>query len=233
MNRFVATAAATAVVALAVGGSATEAAFVVTADPARPLVNGLEQITFRVSAATGANLLAPGSADPADDQDAISTLDGTFSVVGGAAALSVPGTAAQYPARTTNISDFEASGDPPANPPRSFANFPSTAGAIVRSPDANLTASLDGVWFTTNFAQRIRPLDTTPADGFDQTLLARVFVTPGAQVSFDGVFQSYNSVDGPISFTSAAVPEPASAGLLMAAGLVATSLAGRRHRVRG
>lgn len=221
MNRFVLT---TAAVTALVAGVSVEAAFIVAADATRPLVNGFEQITFRVIAATAPNLIRVNSNDPADDQDAISTLDGTFSVVGGSLALSTPGTAIQFPGRTTNASDFEANGDAPANPPRSFVNYSATAGTISRSPDANLASSIDGVWFTTAFSQWIRPIDTTPLDGFEQTMLARVFVTPGADVSFSGLYQSYNSVDGALSFSS--VPEPTTLAVL---GLGAGGLLRRRR----
>ena len=65
-----------------------------------------------------------------------------------------------------------------------------------------------GGWFTT-VAGGIQPQGTNGSTG----ILAQMFVTPGEDVNFTGVYSTYGSNSAPITF-GAAVPEPASLSLL-------------------
>jgi hypothetical protein len=209
-------------VAVAALGTAAEAGLIVSSS--RETGGTYDAITFRVSGFTGADLTyVPTIANPFN---AVSGIEGTFTAVGTSAVLSTPGNNSQYIARTTNA--FAGT------PNTSFANFDLTvAGVFSRNPAGSTTpTALTGSWFTTGDGSptgtRIRPVDTSVGptnDDFDQTLLATFFVTPGADVSFAGQFNSYANTGQPLSFSS--VPEPTA---LAALGLAGGAILRRRRR---
>jgi hypothetical protein len=221
MKRFVTTTAAAAALLIGTAGAA-QAALIIESTRTGTNVNGFDEITFRIAGYTGANATSTGSpSDPNDGgTDTISGIQGTFAAVGAGATLSVPGTAATFRNGTTN-----ADGTVRENPPKSYANFDSTAGTFTRDPATAVPTTVTGTWFTADSTLRLRAADITPADEFEQTLLAQVYVTPGADVSFDGVFNSYVGTSQPLSFTS--VPEPA--GLALVSLGVGAALLRRRR----
>jgi hypothetical protein len=210
--------------ALLAGGAAAEAALLVSAQRTGTNINGFDEITFSITGYTGANATSTGSpTDPNDGGiDTVSGIQGTFSAIGAGAELSFPGTTTTVIRNNTTNVD----GTTRENPPKSYANFDSAAGTFTRTPNDATPSSLNGTWFTADSTLRLRPTDITVGgtdDGFDQTMLAQVYVTPGADVSFDGVFNSYVGTSQPLTFTS--VPEPG-----VFAGLAAVGLLGLRRR---
>lgn len=130
---------------------------------------------------------------------------------------------------------------------RSFVNLELTAGTPTPSSGVveNLT-SYSYAWLTTgnnlnpNTATSTRTrLDTVDRNTgpFDQTLLARIFVTPGTTVSFSGHVNTAAGLNTPISFSFTSVPEPSTLVLAFIglAGVVASgaSATSRRRRKKG
>jgi hypothetical protein len=72
-----------------------------------------------------------------------------------------------------------------------------TAGDFARTPlnDATPTA-FKGTWFATGSAFFLRPTNTPDSLDLDNTILAQVYVTPGAHVSFTGLFNTATGATG-------------------------------------
>jgi hypothetical protein len=178
--------------------------------------SGFDRVTFTLSSFTGA--------DASTLNNKVTSLKGTFSAVGASATLSVIGTAASAPdADGFTYIDYTLRGNPDATVtyagPRSFVNL-STATApsdFARTPDSQTPTSFAGGWFTTNTAQQF----------VVNSVIARIFVTPAADVSFTGLFNSTANTGATLAFTSAAVPEPGTLALAAIGGL---GLLARRRR---
>lgn len=194
--------------------SAAHAGLIVTGT--RTAGTTYDQLTFRLTGLTGADAtyVPTGTFDAVNG---VSLIQGTFTASSGAT-LSVPGTDTQYIIRTTNA--FAGT------PNDSYVNFDSVINSdFARTPSGSTTpTALKGTWYTTGDGSvdgtRLRIVDTSPTDGLDETIVAEMFVTHGADVSFNGVYSTYASITQPLSFTSA-TPEPASLGLLAAGSLLA------------
>jgi hypothetical protein len=172
---------------------------------------------------------------------------GTWTGVGGNLGVSSLGGSDWVP-RTT---DYNSS-----TPLESFVNLESTATPIPNQPDfargagsAGSYASFTGSWFTQGLpggtqqdwqGRCLGPYDMSPPglpydDQFDETLLAKIYVTSGGEVTFDGSFgAAYNDEPPPalayvpVRF-STAVPEPSVLDLL-ATGLIAAAICVWRKR---
>lgn len=204
-----------AAAAVLISGGAADAGLVLSVARTGTNVNGFDEISVKLTGYSGPDATFAGT-------DRVNSLTGTFTVSGGGT-LSAPGTATSYKANTTNNVGGRN------NPPNSYVNFDSIlSGDFARSPATATPASLTGTWYTTDPTLYLRPVDTTPLDGFDQTLFAQVYVTPGTGVSFSGQYNSDAVQAAAVTFTS--VPEPAAAGWVGLAGVVALA---RRRPVRG
>lgn len=184
-------------------------------------VNGtFDDLTFRITGWDGVDATYSGGIN------SLSTLQGTWTVSGsGSPTISVPGTTANWQGRTTNFSYLQ--GFPVTSPPASWVNFDNTVGVFGRGPDtptpttfgAIVGPTFDATWFTTEAGvgvptKRLVPNGTVNGTtGVDQGLIAEIFVTPGANVGFTGVYNSAALVKAPLTMTSN-VPEPVSLGLL-------------------
>lgn len=222
MKRFM-----TGAAAVLIAGGHAQAGATFSATRTGTNINGFDEITFLV---TGFNDV--GSPDASTAGNGITSLQGTFTAIGTGAELAVPGAnEAQARSRTTNT-DFEAR----ENPAESYVNFDTvvlTAGDFARTPlnDPTPTA-FKGTWFTTGSEFFLRPTNTPDSLDLDNTILAQVYVTPGADVSFSGLFNTATGATGvnqPISVTS--VPEPTTLGAMTAGALAV--LARRRTRRAG
>lgn len=217
------------IVGLGMASSAQGALLVSSTRTPAPGFAGFDLIEFHVAGYTGPDNV-PGNT--------ISGLEGIFSASPGAE-LSVSGTESTsttptsvgWRQRTTNNSTNVSQPGP-----RSFLNFEAWANgpATGRTPaDDNTPTSFGHTWFTTGTGDadgtRLRPVDTSVGandDGFDQTLLAKIFVTSGGNVSFSGLYNSNAGLGQPLVFSSAPVPEPAAFALL---GIGALGLLSRRR----
>jgi hypothetical protein len=103
-----------------------------------------------------------------------------------------------------------------------FTRVAGTGGYTVVSSGSGATA---GSWYADKDitpSQDLSAFDadagTESDDGIDETLLAKMYVTKGADVSFSGAFGFSNGTTPNASFTTVAVPEPGTLAML-AAGL--------------
>jgi hypothetical protein len=211
--------------------SAAHAGVIVTSSRGPSAASGWDEITFTLTGYNGADATFVGV-------NRINSLSGTFTAVGSGAVLSAPGTASAFRNLTTNgLANDGTKGDD-YNPPRSYVNFDSTINDTLNTPFSRTPSGVTptsftsgtGGWFTSTTDNYLRLIDTTVGpndDEVSQTLVAQIYVTPGADVSFTGLYNSDASNSQAVSFSSVLVPEPAAIGLLSMAGV---SLLRRRLR---
>lgn len=236
--------AATAAAAL---GSVAHAGLIVTETRTPGIVaqNGTyDEITFKLT-----SLTSPDTATgPLNQPAGLLLLSGTFSAVNApgmtGAVLAGPGdsSAAQtgngywedYIVKGTGGVGTISSANGSSTYAASFVNFPSivpadTSRSGTGSSTQDSSGSVSGIlgesssfksdWFNTSAL--------TPGPN---TKLAQIFVTPGADVSFNGTYSTYSPQQlAPVSFGAASTPEPASVGLL---ALPAACLLARRRRAQ-
>lgn len=175
-----------------------------------------DEIDFTISSFNGADNTEGPVVDHGTNPAQLLDLIGTFSAVGTGAVLAVPGdntstdkgywekfingqtTPGNAIASFVNLADLN-----PVNVSRSGSGTQTTSGSKL-TDIYGTSASLSGEWFSTS------------PDGVQAgTLLASIFVTPGADVSFNGEYATYDTITPfkAVTFTSA-VPEPASLSLL-------------------
>ena len=110
---------------------------------------------------------------------------------------------------------------PPA--PMSYLNFESVTTSDTskwgRTGNGNAFESFMGSWYTNTGSNKLSPIDTIPGDGIDQTLIAMMYVSTGADVIYSGQmgFSTNHVLSG--SFSTQQVPEPCTIALL-ATGLM-------------
>ena len=143
-------------------------------------------------------------------------LEGTWTAHGGSFYLG--GSSMSWKGLTDN-NDYAGS-----TPPQSYVNFDSiVSSAFARTGASNLYTPFTGAWFTTEPAAKLTPVDPDLEDGFDQTLLAKMYVTKSTTaVSFLGYtgwggWGFTGSVDKSGGFNT--IPEPSTLALL-ASGLI-------------
>ncbi len=97
-------------------------------------------------------------------------------------------------------------------PPLSFVNLNVNANDLTRVGSGSAYTSFSGTWFTTEPAVWLQPVDPDLDDGFDQTLLATMYVTKG--------YFAISTPDSQVSLTNGTVapiyygPEPGTLTLL-------------------
>jgi hypothetical protein len=138
------------------------------------------------------------------------------------AVLGLTGTTAQRAVRTTN-----AVGSGIAN--QTYLNFDSQQ-SLTFVGSTNAYTSVAGTWFTTDTTLRLFPGDIegeSGSDGFDNSLLGKIYVSTGFVPNLSGTANTaVVGVGGNVSDSLTFVPEPTVLGF---AGLVAMGL-GRRRR---
>ena len=108
-------------------------------------------------------------------------------------------------------------------PPQSYVNFNLTNDNATWSRTSigdSLYSSFQGALFTTNSDAKLRIVDPDLTDGFDQTLIAKMYVSTGAGISFTGNIGLSNR--DPIyvgGFSVQPVPEPGTIVLLAVGAL--------------
>jgi len=114
-----------------------------------------------------------------------------------------------------------------SSPPQSFVNMEATTGGPPGGwsefTGAGVYETLSGGWYTATMIPKLEAEDTV-ADGFDATLIATMYVSTGAEVSFTGQFGfSNNSNLYDTTIGTAEIPEPSTLALLACglAGLLA------------
>jgi hypothetical protein len=118
-------------------------------------------------------------------------------------------------------------------PPQSYVNFNLTNDNATWNRSlisGSLYGSFQGALFTTNSDAKLRVVDPDLNDGFDQTLIAKMFVSTGAGVTFSGNIGLSNR--DPVyvgSFSVQSIPEPCSLALLIAGALTGALIWRRRH----
>ncbi len=159
----------------------------------------LDKIDFHITGLTGAQA-----------GDFINAISGTWTGIGGTINLST--SALGWKGATGLNSSFKA----PAAP-LSFVNFNSNAGDLARVGSGSAYSSFGGSWFTTEPAVWLQPVDPDLGDGFDQTLLASMYITKGANVGFAG--EGSMAVAGQVFPVAFASPEPGTLALLITGAL--------------
>ena len=108
-----------------------------------------------------------------------------------------------------------------SSPPQSFVNM-EVAGGGPPGGWSEYTApgfypTLTGGWYTNLMIPKLEAVDTA-ADGFDATLIAKMYVTTNADVSFTGQF-GFDNNSNLYDYTITTIPEPSTLALL-ACGLL-------------
>ena len=195
-------------VCIVVFGSALVANAGITASYTRTVYDGsMDEVSFHVASIDGAQTGA-----------LLQLMEGTWTVAGGGL----------YLAGTTGFLD-NWMGETACNlvsgssPPQSFVNLQITTDG----PPAGwseytvpgMYETLRGGWYTSTGIPKLEAVDGA-ADGFDATLIAKMYVSTGANVDFVGQFgfsDNSNLYDHTIGTT--VIPEPSTLALL-ACGLV-------------
>ena len=194
-------------VCIIVFGSALVANAGITASYTRtPAAGSTDEIAFHVSSIDG------------DQAGALLQLmEGTWTVTGGG--LYLAGSSFAWKTQTTcDLLTGSAA-------PQSFVNMeattPGPTGGWNEYTGAGMYETLRGGWYTNLTIPKLEAVDPSPSDGFDATLIAKMYVTTGADVDFVGQFgfsDSSNLYDQTIG-TGEIIPEPSTLALL-ACGLV-------------
>jgi len=183
---------------------------------------GFDSIVFKLSGFTGADATPPDPSQFGGNVQSLLGINGTWTVTGGA--ISLPGANLGQASANTKLG-FQGD-DSVIGTPRSFVNFENnTDMQLTGWTTANKTsAALSGAWYTTgdslppgdpanvdpvggSNATRLTPVDQYPPpdNTFDQTLLARMLITTGSTITFNGTYSTYNSVNAPVTFSFGAV----------------------------
>ena len=198
-----------------------------------------DQITFTLTGLNGTDTQTGPSGQPAS----VILVKGTFSAIGSGAVLAVPGdgtttddgywenfiTSARGGQHILINNDTAATFSYAASDVRLPNLVPQdtsrtgTGTATMDSTGAAATingtsSAFTGDWFANAGSAGVAPTAT----------LAQIYVTPGADVTFNGFYSTWSSNNAPVTFTSIGVPEPAGISLL------ATSVGGflLRRRMR-
>lgn len=158
-------------------------------------------------------------------------LEGTFSLTEPGAWFSLGGTAFNWKDNTRSAV-VTGLGSPQAS-----VNFLTTftAAEWSRTPSGSGYSTLTGSWLTfpptpPDVDYRLTPVDPNLGDGFDQTLLATMYINNGSWVQFDGEF-GFDQGGTPVTIPGGfLVPEPGTLVLLGMAGLALLAYAWRHRR---
>jgi hypothetical protein len=209
------------VLATLLAGAAVSQAAVVVSVMKSGTVGGFDDYLVKITALTGNDNNGGSAGQPRG----VITLTGTFTATSGT--LSVPGSTAGQISTGLGNGGSQASNN-------TFVNMDSVS-SVTRSPNNATPTSVTANWAVLGGSDFfLSDVDNTPADGFDQTLLAQVAVSTGGAWSFTGQVgtqgqDAANQAPSTLTFSSPApVPEPAAIGLTGVAAVAA--LARRRRR---
>ncbi|HEV2689014.1 MAG TPA: hypothetical protein VGV35_10675 [Bryobacteraceae bacterium] len=236
---------ASGIVAL-VAATAAQAGLMITSSRASVSKgNGsYDQITFTLTGMDGTDT----QTGPTGQAASVILVKGTFSAVGNGAVLAVPGDGTTTP--TTDDGFWENFITSARGGQHVLVNNDTSATFTYAASDVRLpnlvpqdtsrtgtgTSTIDstgsaatingtssaftGDWFANAGSAGVVP-------GPSSTL-AQIYVTPGADVNFTGVYSTWSSNNAPVTFTSISVPEPA--GVSLAASALVGILLRRRTR---